>query len=246
MEILPKPRLLNNRWEIVSLSDKERAVEFAVHHFIESANDAIQHRGQFAVALSGGSTPAAIFKALATPDNREKVDWSKVFLFWSDERSVPPDHTDSNYKMAMDSGLAALPLNPDQIFRMQAESDIEVHAAAYERLIKEKTDGRFDLTMLGMGDDGHTASLFPGSEALNEEKKLVTANYVAKFDTQRMTCTYPCINASRRIAIYVMGARKEHVLREVLLGDENPDLYPVQKIGTAETPALWITDIKII
>ncbi|MGE3953771.1 MAG: 6-phosphogluconolactonase [Parachlamydiales bacterium] len=242
---MAKPSLtpINERWQLARLPSTHEAHLFAAQHFISCANRAIKERGLFTVALSGGSTPKAIYQLLATPDFHGKVDWNRVLLFWSDERAVPPDHPDSNYRMAMEAGLGKLPLLPEHIFRMHADTDLEVNAAAYDHLIQEKAGGQFDLMMLGMGEDGHTASLFPDTEALKVTTWSVVANYIPKFDAYRMTVTFPCINASRNIALYVLGESKRPMLTEILRGPENR--YPVQRVGTPHHPALWITDLKI-
>ncbi|MBS0622833.1 MAG: 6-phosphogluconolactonase [Verrucomicrobia bacterium] len=229
----------NDRWEVVQLPNKEAAIAFAAAHFIETAAKALQERGRFAVALSGGSTPKALFHKLSDPLLAKRIDWGSVLLFWGDERSVPPDHEESNYGMGMRSGLATLPLKASNIFRMEAESDIEVHAAAYEHLLKEKVGGVLDLTILGMGEDGHTASLFPGTEGLDVYDRLVIANEVPEKKTLRMSFTYPCINASRQVVIYVLGASKKGILTKALF-DVEANL-PIQKIEDA----LWITDVDL-
>lgn len=152
----------DERRDVIIPGDEKATLQFCIEHFIESANLAIDQQGYFAVALSGGSTPKNIFKGLVSEQYRNKIDWTKVLIFWSDERSVPPDDPESNYHMAMEAGFKKLPIKPDQIFRMKAEGDIEEEAKEYERLIQEKIPSkRFDLVMLGMGEDGHTASLFP-------------------------------------------------------------------------------------
>ncbi len=172
-----------------------------------------------------------------------QIDWSKVWLFWGDERAVAPNHPESNYHTAMQNGLAQLPLNPHQIFRMEAERvPIEKAASDYESLIKKHLDKSFfDLIMLGVGEDGHTASLFPNTEALKVEDKLVAANWVPQKHCWRMTLTYPCIRQSRAIAIYAHGPSKSTIVNEVLHAPyESP--YPTSRIGEAGRKALWILD----
>jgi 6-phosphogluconolactonase len=222
---------VTNNWIIETLDNREAAITCALDHLIETGITAIEERGQFCLALSGGSTPKEIYKRLKP----EMLDWSRVQLFWSDERAVPPDHEESNYRMAMDAGFAKLPIPPEHIHRMQADFDIEVHAAIYEKLLKEHCDGTLDLLMLGMGPDGHTASLFPDTMALHEKEQLVVPNYIPKLETWRMTLTFPCINRARATAIYVLGADKQQILREVL---QKPGLYPIEQVKSA----LWITD----
>ncbi|MCP5507552.1 MAG: 6-phosphogluconolactonase [Chlamydiales bacterium] len=213
-------------------------------HFIECANIAIDDHGYFAVALSGGSTPKAIFHGLSSPAFRDQVDWSRVVLFWSDERCVPPDHSDSNYHMAMEAGFSTLPIPIENIFRMKGEDDPEESALKYEKIIADKLGGApLDLVMLGMGSDGHTASLFPKTHGLHPAKdRLAIANYIPQLDTWRLTLTFRCINEADYIAIYVLGTQKAEMVKKVFNGTFDPDIYPVQNIGTARNHALWIMD----
>lgn len=234
---------INERQEVATPGDANATIKFCVEHFLKCAQEAIQQRGQFIAALSGGSTPKAIYERLASPAYRDKIDWSKVLLFWSDERCVPADHPDSNFKMAMDSGFSTLPIPATNIFRMVGEGDHEEHAREYDALISEKIpEERFDLIMLGMGEDGHTASLFSKTHGLHTVKRNAIANFIPKFDTWRLTLTFECINAARHIAIYVLGANKVPMLKQVLNGPYDPDIFPIQRIGSPITPALWITD----
>lgn len=234
---------LDDRREIAFPGAASEMVQFCVDHFLNSANQAIDDHGYFAVALSGGSTPKAIFERLALPENRLKTDWSRFLVFWSDERSVLPSDPESNYRMAMDAGWSRLPISKDNIFRMEAEGDIEAHAKLYEDAVLTKIPQRhFDLVMLGMGDDGHTASLFPHTAGLHVDNRLVIANHIPQKNTWRMTLTFKCINASSQIAVYVMGSGKEKVLSEVLKGAYQPDVYPSQKAGISSHKALWIVD----
>lgn len=228
----------DSRRSLFVANDTKEAIAFATEHWIHSAKQAIQQRGKFAVALSGGSTPKAIYQALA---HEKDLDWSKIFLFWSDERATPPDHPDSNYKMAMES-FEKLPIPPNQIFRMHAEDHIEQNAKDYEEKIRHYLGKHlFDLVMLGVGEDGHTASLFPDTEALHIEERLVVPNYVAAHKTWRMTFTFSCINESAKIAFYALGSSKQTIIPKVLSAAiQSP--YPASRIGTPEHPALWILD----
>jgi len=229
------------RRKIIIPGDADQTIDLAAAHFAHTAERAIQQHGKFAVALSGGSTPKAIYKHLAANYQKE-VDWTKVYLFWSDERAVGPDHPDSNYKMAMDSGFKDLPIPPSQIFRMHGEGDLQKNAADYEDLIKRKLDKRlFDLVMLGVGEDGHTASLFPKTLALNEKTKFVVANQVVEKSSWRMTLTLPCINQSEKTVIYAIGHSKEAII-PLVLNAAIQSAFPVSAVGTADHPALWIMD----
>jgi 6-phosphogluconolactonase len=220
-------------------SDAKKAVEFAAEHWIHCAQRAIQHKGRFAVALSGGSTPKAIFELVT---KNAQLDWSKIWLFWSDERAVPLDHPDSNYKMAMESGFAKLPIPQSQIFRMKAETDIEKHAKDYEEKIHHNLDKHlFDLVMLGVGEDGHTASLFPDTKALTTFDRLVVANHLPDKKAWRMTLTFPCINNSATSLICAIGKSKHLIVPKVLdAAIDSP--FPASRIGTTEHKALWLID----
>jgi len=232
---------LDKRRDIVIPGMKEETLNFCVEHFIKTANDAIKDHGFFAVALSGGSTPKAIFERLSLPANAKRIPWEKVRIFWSDERAVPPEHPDSNYKMAMDAGLSKLPIKKDQVYRMKAEKDIEIHAILYEDTINRKVKV-FDLVMLGMGDDGHTASLFPFTQGLDIEDRLVVANFIPQKDAWRMSFTYTGIHNTHNLAIYVLGANKAEMLATVLGNSYDPKEHPVEKVGTPTCKALWIVD----
>lgn len=238
-----QPRAFDDRREIIVPGDQQMTLIFCVEHFISLATLAIRDHGAFFVALSGGSTPKAIFERLSSPPYDQMIDWSKVHLFWSDERACPPTDPESNYHMAMQAGLAKLPIPPSQIHRMRAEEKIEDNALAYEKTITETLKGLpFDLVMLGMGEDGHTASLFPHTEGLKIDNRLVIGNFIPQKKTWRMTFTFSCINSANHIVIYVIGASKKYILAEVLLSPYQLENYPVQHIGTPKTRALWIAD----
>lgn len=241
---LNKPiKSLDSRRELALPGNYEETLTYCVEYFIQSANEAIKKKDFFTVALSGGSTPKAILKLLLTPEYKSRVDWQKVYFFFGDERSVAPDSPDSNYKMAMDTALTSLNIPQDHIFRMVAEEDGEKNAEHYAILISEKVpEGCFDLITLGMGDDGHTASLFPHTQALSVEDRWVTLNPVPQKNTTRMTLTYPIINRAHHICFFVLGSAKALVLPKVLQGEYQPLVYPSQKIGTETSKALWILD----
>lgn len=229
---------IDARRKVVVPGNESETVAYAAEHFIKCAKAAIEFHGTFFVALSGGSTPKQIYEKLAS-DHKNSIDWQKVFLFWSDERAVPADHPDSNYKMAMDSGFTKLGLPPSHIFRMKGEGDITLHASEYEAIIKKILNGRhFDLIMLGVGEDGHTASLFPGTKGLAVTDKLVIANDVPQKNTLRMTFTYPIINSAHNIVFYAMGKNKQEIIKKIL----TTDLFPSSFIGNELHPALWVLD----
>lgn len=238
-----QPRSWDERREFIVPGDTQITLTFCTEHFIAIARQAIKDHGAFYAALSGGSTPKAIFERLSSAPYNQMVEWNKIHLFWSDERAVSPDNSDSNYRMAMQAGLAKMPILKDHIHRMHAEENIEENALRYEQEIASVLKGRpFDLVMLGMGEDGHTASLFPHTAGLNVQNRLVIANYIHDKKTWRMTFTYDCINRAHHIAIYVLGAAKKSTLAEVLLSSNQFDRYPIQKVGTPQRRALWIAD----
>lgn len=239
-------QFFDDRRDIVIPGNAKETLSFCADQFIEIGKEAIKERGKFCAALSGGSTPKALFEMLASPHYRSQLDWENVILFWSDERNVSPDDPQSNYKMAMDAGFSSLPIPEKNIHRMQAEGiEIEANAKIYEALIEELVpNNSFDLIMLGMGEDGHTASLFPKTHGLHTDDRLAIANYVPQLSAWRMTLTYECINAARNISIYVIGKNKASMLKTVLTSPKEPDELPIQKIGTRLHKALWILDTE--
>jgi 6-phosphogluconolactonase len=194
---------------------------------VDAARAAIDERGIFRVALSGGGTPKLVYPLLVDRPARDAVDWSRVEFFWGDERSVPPDHPDSNFGVAYQMLIAQLPnIRPELVHRMQAEApDLDAAALAYEaelRLAFEVSAAeppRFDLIWLGMGADGHTASLFPGSDGLDEAARWVIGNYAPAQEAWRMTLTFPVLVAARQVVFAVVGADKADALRAVRAGD---------------------------
>lgn len=218
----------------------EKTLEFCTEHWICTAIDSIEKRGLFTAALSGGSTPAKIFAKLKDHPDLKRVDWRRVFIFWSDERSVGPSSPDSNFGNAMAHGIADLGVPAGQIFRMVAEMDIQEGAKAYEQQIRSHVPRNiFDLVMLGVGEDGHTASLFPHTKALTVTNRLVVANEVPQKKTWRMTMTFSCINAARNIAVYALGEGKAPIIKEIFHKKRD---FPSVHVGTAQNPALWILD----
>lgn len=218
--------------------DAAALAEHAARHFAEMAEEAVAARGVARIAISGGSTPKAAFQLLADPNRpwRERVPWGQLELYWVDERCVPPDHPDSNYRMTREALLDHVPLRPEQVHRMEGELDPEAAAARYESDLRNsfRLEGaespRFDLIALGMGDDGHTASLFPGTGALHEMGRLVTANHVPQKDTWRITLTWPVINHAESVFFLIGGKDKAEVLKQVLIGARDPERLPSQLI----------------
>jgi 6-phosphogluconolactonase len=218
--------------------------------FTSAAITAANTRGQARIAISGGTTPKAMFALLADRSQPyfARVPWEKLQLFWVDERTVPPDHKDSNYGMTKAAMLDHVPLPAANIHRIQGELEPEAAANHYEAEIRTsfRLEGAetptFDLVLLGMGDDGHTASLFPHTEALHALGRIAVANRVEKMDTWRVTLTWPVINHARRVAFLIEGAGKRDILREVLLGAYDPETIPSQLIRPASGTLSFLLD----
>jgi 6-phosphogluconolactonase len=239
-----KQALVWERW--VVCPTPAAVAEQAADRFCQWARQAINERGTFAVALSGGSTPAALHRLLAAEPHRNQIDWSRVEIFFGDERCVPPDHVDSNYRAARETLLDHVPLRADNIHRMQGENDPQAGAIAYGRLLRDRFgEGGLDLALLGMGDDGHTASLFPGSPALNEPHHRCVAQFVPNSTTGpswRITLTAPFLNRSRQVLALVTGAGKAQRLKEVLEGPFDPQRLPIQLIQPGAERMIWLMD----
>ncbi|MPS64811.1 6-phosphogluconolactonase [Chryseobacterium sp.] len=205
----------------------------AADTFVELSKKAIQKHDKFVVALSGGSSPKAIFSLLASPEYADKIIWNKIYFFWVDERWVSLEDEKSNFKMTLEALLDKVPVNENQIFPMYKDGiEPEDYAKEYEDQIRNVlgADGIFDFILLGMGDDGHTASLFPGEKVLQEKEKWVDAYYLKPQEMFRITLTEPIINKAENILIVTFGKSKKHALNEVLNGTYNPELYPLQLI----------------
>lgn len=219
----------------------EGLAEAAARAFVERSAEAVSERGRFAVALAGGSTPKATYEVLAR-DHAEAVDWPNVHAFFGDERTVPPDHEESNYRMAREALLDHVPIG--SVHRMRGELPPEEAAASYERELKEffgEAPPDLDLFMLGIGEDGHTASLFPETSALEVADRLVVANPVPKLETTRLTLTAPVLNAAREVLFLVAGGGKAGALAEILEGDADPRVYPARLVRLPGGPT-WMVD----
>jgi len=228
--------------EIRRYADAQSLAQASAEWVIQVANESISEFGRFRIALSGGSTPKAMHKILASEPLKGQVDWSKVKIYWGDERSAPPDDERSNYRMAMETLLNHIPIPSENIHRIEGEFEPEEAATRYGRMLKAIGEP-LDLILLGMGGDGHTASLFPHTEALNEDKHRCVANYVQKMDTWRITMTAnPMINQARLIVFLVSGEGKAEVLDKVLNGPYQPEVYPSQLIKPVNGKVLWLVD----
>jgi 6-phosphogluconolactonase len=217
--------------------------------FTRIANDAIAKQGRFMVALSGGSTPKGVYSLLAQGEPRSQpIAWPYVHVFWGDERCVPPDHLDSNYRMANEALLSRVPIPPQNIHRIQAELPPLEAAYNYERelravfALETSTFPCFDLILLGMGADGHTASLFAKTSGLQEEHRLVVAHYVHKLSSWRVSLSVPTLNAAAQIVFLISGADKALTLKDVLEGPFQPDRLPAQRIRPVRGTLQWFAE----
>jgi len=202
----------------------------------------------YSVALSGGSTPQRLFALVAADPYRSQVDWSSVRIFWGDEREVSPDHTESNFRMAKENLLDHLPIVSDHVFRMEGERPAKEAAMRYEEVLQrvfspcEEGAPRFDLILLGMGSDGHTASLFPETAVLGETKQWVAAPWVDKFQTHRITLTPPVFQAAKQVLFVVAGLDKAEAIQAVLEGPFQPSRYPAQIVNPVQGNVTWLLD----
>src|SRR3984957_2433725 len=234
--------------EIRTLTTPQELFAAAAEEVVRSTNEAVAQRGRFTIALSGGSTPKSLFNLLAT-NAKTALPWDRMFFFWGDERHVPPTDADSNYRMADETMLSKIPVAAGNIFRIPTENpDAAAAAEAYEQTLREffelKPDEfpRFDLILLGMGPDGHTASLFPETAALQETSRLVVANWVEKLKTHRLTLTLPVINAARSVAFLVSGVDKAAPRHAVLETDASGEQYPSKLIHPTDGKLVWLID----
>jgi 6-phosphogluconolactonase len=236
--------------EVYILKDNAAIARRAAEEFVKMAQSAVQQHGSFSVALSGGSTPKLLYALLATdPELRGKLPWDKMQMFFGDERHVGPDDPQSNFKMASETMFNKAPLKPVQIHRMKGEyPDAEKAAQEYEQELRthfhlrEKELPRFDLVLAGMGDEGHTLSLFPGTKALHPEGRAVVRNWVGKLAADRITATAPAVNNAGMILLMVAGKDKAPALKAVLEGPYEPEQLPAQLLQPTNGKLLWLVD----
>jgi len=232
--------------------DPAALAEAAARQVIAITKAAITQYGQATLVLSGGSTPRLLYARLAQADLAAQLDWAAIHVFWGDERPVPPEHEDSNYRMAWEAWLSHVPIPAQNVHRIHGEMAPAAAAAEYEGMLRTFFAARirrgdaliaaFDLVLLGMGEDGHTASLFPGAEALHEAKRWVTAYQVEKLSSWRITLTPVALNAARHILFLVAGAAKAGRLQQVVYGAYQPDRLPAQIIRPPRGSLLWMVD----
>jgi 6-phosphogluconolactonase len=239
---------LNSSAEIRTLTTPQELFAAAAEEVVRAANEAVAQRGRFTIALAGGSTPKSLYNLLAT-NARTALPWDRMFFFWGDERHVPPTDSDSNYRMADEAMLAKIPVPAANVFRMKTENpEAAAVAEDYEQTLRkffQLEPGQlptFDLILLGMGPDGHTASLFPGTAALQEKSRLVFANWVEKLKTYRITLTLPVLNAARCVIFLVSGTDKAPALHAVLEEDVSGEQYPAKLVQPRQGKVIWLVD----
>jgi 6-phosphogluconolactonase len=226
--------------------DLESLSRAAADLLVMQANLAVAARGRFSVALSGGATPRRTYELLAAPSFKDQAPWDRVHVFWGDERCVPLNDPRSNARMAQDAWLDHVPIPRDQIHPMSCAGDPAAGARQYEAQVRKFFAGRpprLDLVLLGLGDDGHTASLFPGTPALEEREGWAAAVYLGKQNLDRVTLTAPLINQAAMVVFLVAGKSKAGVLQEVLHGPRDPGRLPAQLIQPQTGELLWLVDL---
>lgn len=215
--------------------------------FVETAAEAVRERGRFVAALSGGNTPKKLYELLAQPYFRDRIPWAETYLFWGDERCVPPHHPESNFGAVQKALLSRVPVPSSHVFRVPGEMPPAEAARSYESNLKsffklEYTAPEFDLILLGVGEDGHTASLFPGTEAVKEKNRWVVSSRVPSAAMDRVTFTFPLINAARRILFLCSGVGKSTILKEVLRDDLPRNRFPAQMVSPDSGELVWLLD----
>jgi 6-phosphogluconolactonase len=233
--------------DITIYPDVDTLSRSAAEYIVRVAKESIADHGHFTIALSGGSTPKKLYGLLATEPYRSQIDWSLVEVFWSDERNVPADDPESNYRMAYEVMLSKLPISAQQIHRVPADQpDRDAASLAYtqemQRVFGVTDTPRFDLIQLGMGPEGHTASLFPHQASLEERERLVMPVSVPKPPPPRLTFTPPLLNAARHILFLVTGAEKDEAVQAVLEGEYQPEEYPAQIVRPTQGEVTWMLD----
>jgi 6-phosphogluconolactonase len=229
------------------LRDSATIAAEAAKLILDLSNQALEAHGSFSIALAGGSTPKALYELLASDGYANQVEWERWEVYFGDERCVPPEHAESNYRMAREALLSRVPIPPSRVFRMKGELEPEQAAKEYGQMLKARFgEGGFDVVLLGMGNDGHTASLFPGTPALSEKEHRCVAQFVEKSTTGpswRVTLTAPFINRAETVVLLISGAAKAQVLQEVLEGDPDPQRLPVQLIDPSSGKLIWLVDV---
>jgi len=236
----PEAEAAASRWtpspaKVYRYQDPEALAEAAARRFLDSAKRSVEKTDRFIVVLAGGSTPRALYRRLTESPYRERVPWKKTYFVFGDERCVPPDHETSNYRMVQETLFEPLEISPFRVLRMKGEQDAATAARRYAvrlgDLFLNVPKRRFDLVLLGIGADGHTASLFPGTAALEEEEQWVAANEVPHLGAWRLTLTLPALNSARRVLFLATGEAKAQVVAEAFGGVEHQPPHPCERVA---------------
>jgi len=236
---------LNKKRKIQIYPSKKELIIATTEKIIDTIEQSIQKHGLCNIALSGGNTPYDIYSLLAENSYRDSVDWSCVHLFWGDERMVSPDHPDSNYGMTRQTLLAHIAIPEDNVHRIRGEIAPEQASIEYTELLHDhfkKDSSHFDLILLGIGEDGHTASLFPGTDAVVENNQPVTAVFVPKFNTWRVTMTLPVLNAAREIIFLASGSSKSNIVQRILSIEQPTKDIPATLVNPENGMVHWMMD----
>ncbi len=234
--------------EIVKLPDPHSVVEEAARRWVQIAQEAVKARGAFHLALSGGETPRLLYQLIASPSWQEEIPWDQSHVFWGDEQRVPASDLESNYHMVHEALLDHIPIPPDQIYRMPREELANSAMRNYEDRLRRCFGlehgewPRFDLILLGMGEDGHIASIFPGTRAVSDLSRMVLVYEVPKLQAERMTLTLPVLNNARHILLLVTGESRAEILETILTGPHRPSTYPAQAIVPRDGKLIWLVD----
>lgn len=239
--------MANLKADIRVFADLDTLSHAAAVEFVKASQKATSERGRFLVALSGGGTPTKLYDLLTRAPDSGQIDWAAVLVFWGDERCVPPDDSQNNYKQAVDLLLGKVPVPPQNIHRIRSELDPKAAAEDYERVLKRYSTmplewPRFDLALLGLGEDGHTASLFPGTHVDLSRPVLATSGHYRDRPAWRVTLTPPVFNSASRIMFLVAGSDKASILADVLYGEYRPATLPAQRIRPTEGDSIWMLD----
>jgi len=225
--------------------DHEQLSRAAAEYFVQQSRKAVAKQGYFSVVLSGGNTPRRTYEILAQPAFQKQIDWNHLFIFWGDERCVPLNSPQSNYHMVQQALLEDVPVPKNQIFPMNCVTNPDIAAESYEKQIRQFFAGRkpqFDLIFLGLGENGHTASLFPFSPVLTEENKWVVLVYLPEQNMYRLTMAPSLLNQGKKIVFIVAGSEKAQVLSKILYGPSNPQKLPAQLIKSIHGETIWLLD----
>jgi 6-phosphogluconolactonase len=234
--------------EVVRLGDSEAVAREAADHWVRIAQAAVAERGSFSIALSGGSTPARLYELMASEPWRSQVPWAATFVFWGDERRVPASDPQSNYHLASEMLLRHVPIPAQQVFPMDGVGLASSAARSYEDALwrhfryERREWPRFDLVLLGVGQDGHVASVFPGTRAVSDLTNKVLVYSVPRLNTERITLTLPVLNHARHVLFLVTGSEKAEIVRKVLKGPHQPATYPAQAVRPVDGDAIWLID----